>query len=838
MEDNKKIYLIGNAHLDPAWLWRWQEGYGEVKSTFKAALDRLCEYEDFVFTCSSAAYYKWIEEDEPEMFQQIKKYVEEGRWEIVGGWWIQPDCNMPSGESFVRQGLYSQRYFLSRFGKIAKTGYNVDSFGHNGNLPQILKKSGMINYLFSRPGEHEKHIDKSLFWWEANDGSRVLAIRLPTIYPTKTLDELKENLNTVIEATEKEGTDLVLSYGVGNHGGGPTIEMLNYLTDYIKSDKEKKLIFSGTDKYFEDIRLSGYDIPIIKDDMQHHASGCYSTHSGMKKANRYAENAIINAEKYASLAKVLTGKRYEIKEFNNAWENVLFNQFHDILCGCSISIVHEDAMKLYGESMAKAARITNSSVQKISYRIDTLKGECAVTAKEKVGRPFVIFNPLSWPVKIPVRVRALCQIDRTLASEKETVHYSAFDCDGGMVTVQHIQSEHLMGDVKDGIFVADVAAYGYSLYYVRAIQERAECNYLKYYKVHDVVIENSIKTAYGYYVMENNNLLVEIDSKFGGIKRLYDKIVDFEVFNGVAATGIVMEDWDNDTWGHDKTVFRDKVGSFGEATVSIVEEGPVRCVIRSKTVFANSTLVQDFILYADAQDLEVQAKVEWREKHKMLKLSFPVNVENPSSFYEIPYGYKERACNGEEEPALNWVDVTGVKEKKQYGVAILNDCKYSFSVLNNEIQLMAVRSSIYGDHGGIRHSNEDYEYLDWGVQTFKYIIKPHSGDFRKSNIIKRAVELNTEYEIVNESYHNGVLPQRDSFIHIVQDNIIVSAIKRSEEDDGYIIRAYETSGQETVAEINIKLFDKKLKLIFTSYEIKTVKLYDNGIINEVNLIEE
>ena len=180
----KKLYMIGNAHIDPVWLWQWQDGFHETKATFRSALDRMNEYADFVFVSSSAAIYEWVEQSDPEMFAEIKQRVAEGRWKIVGGWWIEPDCNIPCGESFVRQGLYGQRYFKEKFGVTANVGYNVDSFGHNGMLPQILKKSGMPYYVFMRPSPHEKGLPGRLFWWESDDGSRVLTFRIALEYGT------------------------------------------------------------------------------------------------------------------------------------------------------------------------------------------------------------------------------------------------------------------------------------------------------------------------------------------------------------------------------------------------------------------------------------------------------------------------------------------------------------------------------------------------------------------------------------------------------------------------------------------------------------------------------
>src|SRR3989304_6016239 len=215
-----KLHVVGNAHLDPVWLWPWTEGFHEVKATFRSALDRMKEYEDFIFIASSAVYYEWIEHNEPQIFEEIQQRVKEGLWLLVGGWWIQPDCNLPCGESFVRQALYGQRYFYKKFGVMATVGYNVDSFGHNGMLPQILVKSGLPDYVFMRPGPSEKELPSPLFWWESDDGSRVLTYRVPFSYATWPSD-LEEAIRLCAgQFTPPLGAGVVF-FGVGNHGGGP-----------------------------------------------------------------------------------------------------------------------------------------------------------------------------------------------------------------------------------------------------------------------------------------------------------------------------------------------------------------------------------------------------------------------------------------------------------------------------------------------------------------------------------------------------------------------------------------------------------------------------------------
>lgn len=275
---DKKLHMIGNAHLDPVWLWNWQEGFQEVKATFRSALDRMKEDENFIFTCSSAVFFEWVEKNNPGMFAEIKKRVEEGRWEIVGGWYIQPDCNIPSGESYVRQGLYGQRYFNEKFGKMAVTGYNVDSFGHNGNLPQILKKSGLDNYVFMRPMPLEKGLPGRVFWWKSEDGSKVLAYRIPYEYCTwgKDLEKYTERLKCELEDVED---DLMMFYGVGNHGGGPTRENLKSIYALNAREDMPVMEMGTTLEFFETIRSNGREYHQVTGDLQHHASGCYSVMS-------------------------------------------------------------------------------------------------------------------------------------------------------------------------------------------------------------------------------------------------------------------------------------------------------------------------------------------------------------------------------------------------------------------------------------------------------------------------------------------------------------------------------------------------------------------------------
>ncbi|MDF2963179.1 MAG: hypothetical protein K0S39_4914 [Paenibacillus sp.] len=468
------IHMIGNAHLDPVWLWQWQEGYAEIKATFRSALDRLQEFPDFVFTCAGAAYYRWVEENAPEMFEEISERIKEGRWVVVGGWWIQPDCNLPSGESFVRHGLYSQRYFREKFGVTAKVGYNVDSFGHHGMLPQILKKSGMDSYVFMRPDQREKSMDHSLFWWESIDGSRVMTFRIPFSYgnwstSTGHSDPFKGKVLDVLALAESQGHSFMNFYGVGNHGGGPTIANLQAVHGLQQEYGAEKIKLSSPNTYFAEMEQIAADLPVVKDDLQHHASGCYSAHSETKALNRKAEHRLLTAEKFSVMAHHLLGLSYPDQELRRGWENVMFNHFHDIMGGCSIKEAYQDARESYGESLHLAAVSLNAALQKISWSIDTMKAgigslskdmDWALWEQKDEGIPVVVFNPLSWEVQAPIQINKKI---KGITDEK-----------GYAVEYQTIRGSRTNRfDKHDTLFMGQIPAMGYRVYWIYKEKEQS-----------------------------------------------------------------------------------------------------------------------------------------------------------------------------------------------------------------------------------------------------------------------------------------------------------------------------------------------------------------------------
>jgi alpha-mannosidase len=358
--------MIGHGHIDAAWLWPWWEGMQEVWSTFRSALDRMEEHPEVCFVASSAAYYEWIERLDPGMLDEIRRRVEEGRWELVGGWWIEPDCNIPGGEALVRQALHGQRYFLSRFGRAATIGFNVDSFGHPGSFPQLLRGAGLRRYVFLRPGPHEQELPGRVFHWESADGSSVLAFRVCNSYNSGP-DDIEEELAQNRAEIRPPHRGMACFFGIGNHGGGPTRANLGAIDQLRHRWPDTSVEYGTLERFFEEAEGEG-PRPAHRGELQHHASGCYAAHSGIKRWNRRAEQMLLAAERAQVLASRLNAARPA--DLGGAWRALLFNQFHDILAGTSLASVYDSARDGMGEAAAIAERELWASLQAVAARID------------------------------------------------------------------------------------------------------------------------------------------------------------------------------------------------------------------------------------------------------------------------------------------------------------------------------------------------------------------------------------------------------------------------------------------------------------------------------------
>lgn len=814
---NNSIHIIGNAHLDPIWLWRWQEGCGEVLQTFRSAVDRLNEYDGFIFTCSSASYYKWVEEIDPELFAEITKLVKKGRWVPVNGWWVQPDCNMPGTEGFARQALYSQLYYYEKFGKICEVGYNVDSFGHNAMMPQLLTKSGMRCYVMMRPGMHENpDIPEDLFWWDSADGSRVLTFRISDSYGASGTKSLDREVTNARKRAENDGHGMMIFCGVGNHGGGPTKGDLDYLLK-LKNEGYDELKFSSPDRYFEEMCADRLDLPVWSDELQHHASGCYSATSMVKQLNRRAEFWLRSAEKWNTIAALTTDLPAATEKFAEAWRDVCFNQFHDILCGCSIMEAYDDVRDSMGGAMTVAAKEENKALLKLSLNIDTwLDGVSdSVTCHERhhcrnlrFPRPIVVFNPLAHDVESPVR---------TYHPSKRVV-----DSDGNDALFQNVRSSRSNDSHLDTEFIAKVPALGYAVYWLwHEDSEFVEAPELQSPVAADVL------------TIENEYLRVTFDDKNGGISSLVSKEDGHEYVGGEFCVPAIFDNTKPDTWAHMIFRFHDEIAKPELSSIELVECGAARAVVRVKHVYNGSYLTQDFILAAVSKVIRVKCRILWQEPLTILKMPVTVAGSDPISTYEIPAGFIKRPCNGEEEPALTWGDVTA----EGYGVSLISDAKYSYDCPDGTLRLTMLRNCIFADHYSNRPA-ADFSYTDEGLQRFEYAIYPHKGAAEASEVQQEADKLNQKLVAVPVGYHKGALPRKKSFISVNKPNISLSALKFCEDGSGdVIIRLCETAGKPVKAAIVCDAANAGFYADFGRQEVKTFRIDKDGFVKETDFLE-
>jgi alpha-mannosidase len=772
------IRADGNSHIDMAWLWPWTETVEVVRNTFRSALDLMREYPDFKFTMSSARTYSWMEEKYPDLFKEIQERVKEGRWEIVGGMWVEPDLNMPGGESLVRQILVGKRYFQQKFGVDVKIGWNPDSFGYNWQLPQIYKKSGIDTFVTQKlMWAHEFTVfPHKLFWWEAPDGSRLLTY-FPHDYamgidPVQLGKDVSVWVPAIYGTKPPANAEMMHLYGVGDHGGGPTRTMLDTATRWMQPDVVfPNLQLSTATAFFSDLqpKLADMNVPVWRDELyfEYHR-GVFTTQAETKRRIRKTEELLLNAEKFSAIASSF-GWRYPSEEFDRGWKDLLFDDFHDIFPGSGIAVNYLDAKRNLEDVGRVGHGILDGSLDEIAENINT-KGN---------GVPVVVFNSLSWArdevIETEVRLPEA-------ASSVEVV-----DGSGKPVASQVLPSERGTRRVRL-LLKASVPAFGYATYYVRANAKSAP-------------IPPMVKASGD--TMENEFLRLKVDSKTGCMTSLFDKRSNSESLapsetetggpkdsicgNLLQAFRDKPRQWD--AWNIDEDFEKEHWDLDKADEVTLVESGPLRAILRVNNHFQNSTFVRDITVTAGSPRVDVNMTAEWHEKHILLKVAMPLSAHNKMATFEIPYGSIERpttrntrAEQGKfEVPALQWADISDTT----HGLSLLNDCKYGYDAKGNVLRLSLLRSPEWPD-----------PHADEGLHEFTYSLYAHGGNWKDALTVRRGYELNYPLLPRQAERHTGSLPERHSFVELKGENVMLTAAKKAEDDGAIIFRFYEWAGKE------------------------------------------
>ena len=825
------IHAVGNSHIDMAWLWPWTETVEVVRNTFQSTLDLMREYPDFKFTMSSARTYEWMEEKYPDLYRQIVQRVKEGRWEVIGGMWVEPDLNMPAGESLVRQILVGKRYFQKKFGVDVKIGWNPDSFGYNWQLPQIYKKSGMDYFVTQKLlWAHEfTTFPYKLFWWEAPDGSRLLTY-FPHDYaggiePERMAKDLSQWAPAMYGPQLSDTPEVMHLYGVGDHGGGPTRTMLDEANRLMSPDVVYPKLELGTaTEFFTDLgkKLPSMKVPVWKDELyfQYHR-GVMTTQAETKRRIRRSEETLLNAEQFASVAS-LYGRAYPQEEFESAWKRLLFDHFHDIMPGSGIAVNYLDAKRNLEDVNRAGREITDNALKEITAHINT-QGQ---------GEPVLVFNSLSWPRAEVIEIEAQLP---SPARQVEVVD------DAGKVAETQLLSIDLETNRAHLLVLASVPAVGYKTYFVRAAAKTAP---------NRSALKASADT------LENEFIRVKVDPQSGCMTSLFDKRSNTEALaasetdaggpRNVVCGNLLQTFYDKpkewDAWNIDADFEKQHWDLDKADEVKLTESGPLRSVIRVKKHFQNSSFVQDITLYAGVPRVDVNMKADWHEKHILLKVAFPLSAHNEKATFEIPYGSIERPTTRRtpaeqaefEVPAQRWADISDAN----HGFSLLNDCKYGYDAKGNVLRLSLLRSPEWPD-----------PHADEGHHEFTYSLYPHGGTWRDALTVRRGYELNYKLITTTAEKHQGSLPAEHSFAQLQPDNVVLTAIKKAEDDDTLVLRLYEWAGKQSDVKLQLPagaesateadLMERPMSAALPlqngaatvptkPYEIKTVKVHFAG----------
>jgi len=786
----RQIYLVGHAHLDLAWLWAINETWEVAKRTFTSVLQLQTEYPQLTFCHSTPAIYSHIEQHCPNLFAAIQKQVNAGNWEIVGGLWVEPELNLIDGESIVRQLLYGQRYVLEKFGKISTVAWLPDTFGFCATLPQIFA-SGGIKYFVTQKllWNDTTKFPHAAFWWRSPDGTELFSLMSAPI--GEGIDPVKM---TAFSYDYEKQTNLPLSMwlpGVGDHGGGPTRDMLELARRWETSPLFPTPKFATTEEYLQDIQATPAIFPLWDDELylEFHR-GCYTTHADQKRFNRRCEGLLYQAELFASLATISADVTYPKAEIEAAWKKTLINQFHDILPGSSIPQVYVDANAAWQE----VEQVTTQLVQKSLNAIASLITLPSPPYPNSI--PIIIFNPLNWVSSQVV----------TISLPNPGLKWYVYNHCGDKVLTQ-LTSE------KTLVFLAKkVKSVGYSLFWLSPVTAEIPAITLENLDLTltgNIISQDSIlnlpknrpssqinSLEQKDWVLENELLRVIVDSNSGDLASVFDKINNREILhksggNQLQAYKDSGQYWD--AWNIDPNYQQYPLQSSQLKTIQWVEKGSIQTRLRVVRQLGKSEFCCDYILQKDSPLLKIATTVDFQERVVLVKAAFAFNeIETDSATYEIPFGTISRPTKPTtptqqakwEVPALRWADLSD----DSYGVSLLNDCKYGYDSKPNQLRLTLLRSASWPD-----------PEADKGHHEFTYAIYPHAGNWQAAQTVRHGYELNIPFQVIHlpatSEAKKGTLPKQGSFLNLSADNLVITAFKQSEDNPKqWILRCYECHG--------------------------------------------
>jgi alpha-mannosidase len=799
----KVLHIIGHSHIDAAWLWPWRDGEDAVLTTFRSALNRINETPGFCYTHSSSAHYRWVERADPALFAEIRQRIREGRWEVVGGWPVEPDCNIPATESFVRHSLYGKRYCRHALGVDVKIGFNPDSFGHAAGLPTILKRAGYSYYAFMRPQEHEMKLPL-LFWWEGPDGSKILVSRIWHDYDSDA-SGIAPAANGAFAPGFSHGAFFL---GVGDHGGAVTKEQLRQVGELSKDSSLPELRFSTLSTFLKEVESSPAfaSLPVVKGELQHHARGCYSANGEGKYLNRRAERSLVQSETISLVANLSANRAYPGEEFSEAWWKVLFCQFHDMMAGTSLYSDYQDVRDSVGYACEVAQTSKVEALETMAKRVDLSHLE--------EGAVF-LFNPLPW------RRTAL-------------VEYYTGSNPSGHNRITHLAS-------KDGVKVpvqwrpsASMTPTWFPR--IHAWVELPPCGY----KVFELAHGDGPNAA------PFKDFVTISESGFG--------ISSLKAEDGtellLAPIGLVAISDTSDTWAHGINEFRHEMGRPTLISSAVVEDGPVTRITRHRARWQSSEIILDIAQFAGMDFVELHFVIDWHEHEQILKLEIPTALANPRVFAKVPGEVLERSVNGEEEPYQDWIGVQGKFNNEDYTVALVNNSTYSYDCLNGLFRTVLIRSAPFARHNPNQVPyNDNNAWQDQGRQERRFWLMCGRGSYQELALDRRAEELQTPAEYVMDSAHPGTEAWERSFLEVLPSNVWVLAVKPAEgqaeragrTSAGTIVRIQERSGTATKATVKSPALHLDMTIDLQPWELKTILIEPAGGASanhhEVSLLE-